>query len=99
LNITTDCTQSTRSQVSYQDVFINLDGVGNGMAGSIGYINVTAALQSYLTDNKATLENRKVRTVELIPRQSSLNVNDMNLKVKAGALTSCFLRCLALDRS
>jgi len=90
LNITTDCTQSTRSQVSYQDVFINLDGVGNGMAGSIGYINVTAALQSYLTDNKATLENRKVRTVELIPRQSSLNVNDMNLKVKAGALNFVF---------
>lgn len=29
----------------------------------------------------------KVRTVDLIPRQSSLNVNDMNLKVKAGALS------------
>ncbi|HEX8737696.1 MAG TPA: hypothetical protein VF721_20355, partial [Pyrinomonadaceae bacterium] len=29
----------------------------------------------------------KVRTVDLIPRQSSLNDNDMNLKVKAGALS------------
>jgi subtilisin-like proprotein convertase family protein len=90
LNITTDCMPSARNQVSYQDVFINLDGVGNGMPGNSGYINVTTALQSYLTNNRATLENRKVRTVELIPRQSSLNVNDMNLKVKAGALNFVF---------
>lgn len=33
------------------------------------------------------IHDRTVRTVELIPRQSSLNVNDMNLKVKSGALS------------
>ena len=33
------------------------------------------------------VNDRTVRSVELIPRQSSLNVNDMNLRVKSGALS------------
>jgi hypothetical protein len=34
------------------------------------------------------LNERTIRTVELIPRQSSLNVNDMNLRVRSGALSA-----------
>jgi hypothetical protein len=34
------------------------------------------------------IDNRSVRTVELIPRQGSLNVNDMKLRVKAGAFSA-----------
>lgn len=34
------------------------------------------------------INDRTVRTVDLIPRQSSLNVNDMKLKTNAGAFTA-----------
>lgn len=34
------------------------------------------------------ISDRRVRTVDLIPRQSSLNVNDVKLKTRAGALTA-----------
>jgi len=34
------------------------------------------------------IDDRSVRTVELIPRQGSLNVNDMKLRVKAGAFSA-----------
>lgn len=73
LAITTNC-QST--QVTYDDVFEDLDRPP-----------LNGVLSNYLTSdgNTRRLENRMVRTVELIPRQSSLNVNDMDLKVKAGA--------------
>jgi hypothetical protein len=37
------------------------------------------------TPTGVKINNRLVRTVELIPRQSSLNVNDMKLDVRAGA--------------
>ena len=40
------------------------------------------------TDKYAVL--RKIRTVDLIPRQSSLNVNDIQDTIKAGALTAAF---------
>lgn len=33
-------------------------------------------------------EDRTVRTIELIPRQSSLNVNDLKLRVRSGVLTA-----------
>jgi subtilisin-like proprotein convertase family protein len=76
LNLTTDCTQTMPMQVTYKDKFIELrDGLPAG---------------SVLTLTQATFENRMVRTVDLIPRQSSLNVNDMNLEVKAGALNFVF---------
>jgi hypothetical protein len=35
---------------------------------------------------RMNIQDRRVRTVELIPRQSSINVNDIKLKSKAGAL-------------
>lgn len=35
-----------------------------------------------------TISDRTVRAVELIPRQSSLNVNDMKLRVQSGAFTA-----------
>jgi len=58
----------------YRDVFVNLEqDASNG------------ALSSFLRTRGAVLSNPLVRTVELIPRQSSLNVNDMNLQVRAGA--------------
>ena len=34
------------------------------------------------------LEDRSVRTIELIPRQSSLNVNDIKLRARAGVFTA-----------
>jgi hypothetical protein len=62
-------------QISYYDEFVNLDT----------QLNNQSVLNNYLSANRARFENRMVRTVELIPRQSSLNVNDMNLNVRAGA--------------
>lgn len=77
LNITTDCRQEMPQEVRYQDVFVNLDNVAK---------SASALWDSYLSKDVSTkLENRAVRTVDLIPRQSSLNVNDMNLQSKAGA--------------
>src|ERR1044072_3224612 len=77
LDITTDCVPpSPALQVAYQDKFFNLgDAVGV----------VEPGLNSYLTMNRSDLSNRIVRTVELIPRQNSLNVNDMKLETRAGA--------------
>ena len=40
----------------------------------------------FSSTNRADMTNRSVRTVDLIPRQGSLNVNDMNLQTRAGAL-------------
>jgi hypothetical protein len=43
------------------------------------------------TDSKKgvpVFEDRTVRTIELIPRQSSLNVNDLKLRVRSGVLTA-----------
>lgn len=77
LGIATDCMSSRPrpKEIKYKDVFVNLDGA----------LNVEPELEKYLTKSKAVLSNRQVRTVDLIPRQGSLNVNDMNLKVKSGA--------------
>ena len=71
---------STRrvTQVKYVNEFVNLNDDINSQL-----------LDKYLSkDRKITLENRLVRTVDLIPRQSSLNVNDMKLQVKAGAFSA-----------
>jgi hypothetical protein len=40
------------------------------------------------TKRNVPISDRTVRAVELIPRQSSLNVNDMNLRVKSGAFSA-----------
>jgi len=45
------------------------------------YVNLQVARKIGTLD----FNDRTVRTVELIPRQSSLNVNDMNLRTRAGA--------------
>jgi hypothetical protein len=39
------------------------------------------------TGGAIKIQNRSVRTVELIPRQSSVNVNDIKLRARSGALT------------
>lgn len=77
LSITTDCRKEAPLEVSYEEEFVNLDNVPQGGAIWGDYLSRAGA--------RTRLEDRRVRTVELIPRQSSLNVNDMNLKVKAGA--------------
>jgi hypothetical protein len=66
----------------YKDEFVNLDK--DLKATDAG---IDPALAAYLNDetSKVQFADRRVRTVELIPRQGSLNVNDMKLKVKAGA--------------
>lgn len=68
-------------QVTFKDKFFSLEEK----------VPSESALSDYLRNPTGPmLDNRSVRTVELIPRQSSLNVNDMNLKVKAGALNFVF---------
>jgi hypothetical protein len=61
-------------KAEYTDTFINLDKPQAVKGGD---------LQKYL--ETVRLSNGLVRTVELIPRQSSLNVSDMKLNVHAGA--------------
>jgi hypothetical protein len=87
LHITTDCERPM--QVEYQDEFVNLDDLSRtrpGITGSTVHPSTASALHEYEKNNRTKVSNRMVRTVELIPRQGSLNVNDMNLRVKAGAL-------------
>jgi hypothetical protein len=69
-------------QVAYRNKFVSLDDVKLEM--------MEEGLKEYLrernyTDDRVPLSNRAVRTVDLIPRQSSLNVNDLKLRTKAGA--------------
>ena len=80
LQITTDCQVAQQYEQEYRNVFVNLDE-------EINRATVDRNLRDYLDRNRANLENRLVRTVELIPRQSSLNVNDMKLNVRSGAFT------------
>ena len=80
LTITTavDCNtpRTTQSIVPYQDVFVPI---------ADSPTVVERNLNSYLQANSSYLSNRSVRTVELIPRQSSLNVSDTKLQTRAGA--------------
>jgi subtilisin-like proprotein convertase family protein len=79
LSITTtvDCnSRRTHSAVAYQDVFVPITDTPTVMERN---------LNSYLQANNSDLSNRSVRTVELIPRQSSLNVSDTKLETRAGA--------------
>ncbi|HEX8846801.1 MAG TPA: IPT/TIG domain-containing protein [Pyrinomonadaceae bacterium] len=58
--------------------------------GNIQYVNLDSEQDTTLHMNgrSVKLHDRTVRTVELIPRQSSLNVNDLKLRVKSGKLTA-----------
>jgi len=86
LTITPECPQR-RPHAAYNDVFVNLDDMSLTLAGRDPVVPSTrSAVELYLRRNNAEMSNRAVRTVELIPRQSSLNVSDMKLNVKAGAL-------------
>jgi hypothetical protein len=70
----TDRYITTSDKATYTDTFINLDKPQEVKE---------AHLKNYL--ETVRLSNGLVRTVELIPRQSSLNVSDMKLNVHAGA--------------
>jgi hypothetical protein len=61
-------------RVKVESTFIDLDD-----------ISPMPALKEKLGDK---LVNREIRTIDLIPRQSSLNVNDLKLQTRAGALTA-----------
>ena len=78
ITVTTDCSDEPDDRALFKDEFVDLR-----------VAVAPAALSSYLNPafnpNPPQIENRMVRTVELIPRQSSLNVNDMKLNVRAGA--------------
>jgi hypothetical protein len=68
-------------EVTYSSKFVNLDK-------PIHDTRIADGLKEYLGGenlNKIDLVDRQVRTVDLIPRQSSLNVNDMKLRTRAGA--------------
>ena len=77
LNISTDCVNEPGPIAAYVDEFVNLDRPTTSTT-LLSYLNLA-------NERAPLLEDRTVRTVELIPRQSSLNVNDMNLNVRAGA--------------
>ncbi len=87
LSISTACTAPPRPlQVAYRDVFVDLDEPPIPLPDGVPAPTPTPSiLDGYLRTKNADLSNRMVRTVDLIPRQSSLNVNDMNLRVKSGA--------------
>ncbi len=56
----------------------------------IQYVNLESGQDTNFRINGRSVKfhDRTVRSVELIPRQSSLNVNDMKLRVKSGKLTA-----------
>jgi hypothetical protein len=64
-------------QITYVAKFVNLDGADES--------KFEPGLKTYLAVNNAKLSDRTVRTIELIPREGSLNVNDMKLRTRAGA--------------
>jgi hypothetical protein len=64
------------SSTEFSSVFVDLDET-----------TPLETLQKALSKHKATLSNRLVRSVELIPRQSSVNVNDLKLRTQSGAFT------------
>ena len=68
--------QDDESNVCTEDQrrFVNLNDPADVLSG----------MDNYAKD----IENRKVRTVDLIPRQSSLNVNDLKLHTRAGAFSA-----------
>jgi hypothetical protein len=82
----TSDSQKTRGAASavyeYTNTFVNLDNPVNTAQDGFD-----PELKAYLGENgsKVSLSNRLVRTVELIPRQGSINVNDMKLRTTAGA--------------
>lgn len=73
---------------TFQDIFINLDSLPALPAVPVPPAPPDPPWVSFRRN--VNLSDRTVRTVELIPRQSSLNVNDMKLNVKAGALNFVF---------
>ena len=52
------------------------------------WIDLDAAQRASIPGHSISIDDRSVRTVELIPRQGSLNVNDMKLKTTAGAFSA-----------
>ncbi|HEV7858498.1 MAG TPA: hypothetical protein VGO91_07700 [Pyrinomonadaceae bacterium] len=57
-----------------------IDGKG-GQSDRVEYVPLSTR------GNEVMLDNRSIRTIELIPRQSSLNVNDIKLRARSGMLT------------
>ena len=65
------------------------------LMGGDEYVNLQSEQQASVSvwagsrgTRQVPLNDRTVRSVELIPRQSSLNVNDMKLRVRSGAFTA-----------
>ncbi len=62
--------------------------------GEIKYVSLEDSSGASITTSagnqrrEVPIDVRSVRTVDLIPRQSSLNVNDMKLRVQSGAFTA-----------
>lgn len=76
-------------KIPYINKFINLD-YDEERIKKIKDVELNKYLQKRKGGNGnagAELSNRQVRTIELIPRQSSLNVNDINLKVNSSAFS------------
>lgn len=69
-----------------------LEAFGNvsrsaGQRGGLDFVDLEAQ-SAKIPGRTISIDDRSVRTVELVPRQSSLNVNDMKLRTKAGAFSA-----------
>ena len=53
-----------------------------------GGASISTSVGSPAQTRPVPIDIRSVRTIDLIPRQSSLNVNDMKLRVQSGAFTA-----------
>ncbi len=69
-----------RDVIKHAILAYGTDG-SNGNSDRVSFVSLASSA------GNINLQDRSVRTVELIPRQSSLNVNDIKLRARSGALT------------
>jgi hypothetical protein len=92
----TEATSSTSEPVTTRKIIQDaMAAFVNPKEGSerVRYIQLQDGPRPTKRDKRAqnqpfTIEDRSVRTIDLIPRQGSLNVNDIKLRVKSGVLTA-----------
>ena len=77
-----DGLRMSSTKISYSSKFVNLDKPIDKTRIADGLADYFAAKGNL---DKVEFVDRQVRTVDLIPRQSSLKVNDMKLRVRSGA--------------
>lgn len=82
-----DALQAVRGELRYNTA-IRGNSVELCVRRSSNVSFVELNCQQEPADGRILPQNSSVRTIELIPRQSSLNVNDIKLRVRSGVLTA-----------